>query len=91
MAHQRDFEAAAKRGAVQGRDHRLRASFQRVLDFRKCGALRWLAELGNIGPGDKGAAGADQHDRLDGRIGCRLPGAVAKAVADVGRERIDRR
>src|SRR6266566_4429841 len=33
------------------------------------GRLRRLAELGDVGAGDKGAAGAGQHDRLHFRIG----------------------
>ena len=91
MAHQRDFEAAAERCPMQSGDHRLRTAFERALDFGKRCALRRLAELGNIRARDKGAARADQDDRFDRGVRCCLPGAVAKAVAHVGRQCVDRR
>ena len=71
MAGQRDFKTAAKGGAMDGGDDRLR----RVLDFGQHFAetrrLRRLAEFGDVGAGDKGAAGAGQNDRLHFRIGDR--------------------
>ena len=79
MAHQRHFEAAAERGAVDGGDHRLRTALERALDLGKRCALRRLAELGNVGAGDKGAARADQDDRFDRRVGGRLPGRRREA------------
>ena len=70
VAGQRDFEAAAERGAVDRGDDRLRRALDRVARASaRLGASRRLAELGDVGAGDEGAAVADQHDRLGRRIG----------------------
>ena len=72
-------------------DDRFGAAFDRGLAVGEGSALRRLAEFGDIGPGDKGAAGADQHDGLDGGVGHGLPDAVAEPGADVRRQGVDRR
>ncbi|MHC2517033.1 hypothetical protein ACVMHW_002915 [Bradyrhizobium diazoefficiens] len=91
MTGQRDLEAAAERGAVNCGNDRLR----RVLDLGQHvvegGRLRRLAEFGDIGTGDEGAAGAGQHDALDRGIGDRGLDALQNATADCGTQRIDRR
>ena len=58
---ERHLEPAAHRRPEQRRHHR----FAHLLDRRdhvdRGGSLRWLAELGNIRPGNERAAGAGQH------------------------------
>jgi hypothetical protein len=53
--------------------------------------LRRLAEFGDVGAGDKGAAGAGQHDRLHFRIGDGALDAIQNAAADGGAQRVHRR
>ena len=60
-----------------------------VLDFGYRGALWGLAEFGNVGAGNEGAAGANQDDGFDGGVRGGLPGAIAKTVAHVLGERVD--
>ena len=70
VAGKRDFETAAERGAVdRGNDRLRRCSPSSTSTSCRPGALRRLAEFGDVGAGDEGAAGAGQHDRLDGGIG----------------------
>ena len=88
MARERHFESAAQGGAMNGGDDRFRTAFKRALDFRDRRTFGRLAELGNIRAGDKGTAGADQNDCLDGRISRCLQDAVANAIAHIGRKRI---
>ena len=90
MADQRDLEAAAERRAVDGGDDRLRRVLDRALRLRQADAAERLAEFGDVGAGDEGAAAADQHDRLDRGIDLGLLDAVADALPHVGRERVDR-
>ena len=85
------FEAAAERRAVDRRNDRLGASLDRRLNVEQRGPLGRLAEFGNVGAGDEGAAVADQHDGLDRGVGRRLRDAGTEAVADVGGKRVDRR
>ena len=91
MADQRDLEAAAQRRAVDRGDDRLGAILDRGLRVGQARAGERLAELGDVGAGDEGAPGADQHDRLDRGIGRRLPHAVAQPVAHLRRQRVDGR
>ena len=61
---ERDFEAAAQRGAVDGCDDGLGGIIQDGED-RGSRVLRGVAaELGDVRAGDEGAAGADEHDGL---------------------------
>src|ERR1700676_872678 len=53
--------------------------------------LRRLAEFGDVGAGDEGAAGAGQHDRLHFRIGDRALDAIENAAADGRAQRVHRR
>ena len=91
MTGQRDLEAAAERGAVDRGDDRL----GRVLDLGEhvveAGRLRRLAEFGDVGAGDEGAAGAGQDDALDRGIGDRGLDAFQNTAAHCGTQRIDRR
>ncbi len=91
MADERDLEAAAERGAVDRGDDRLRAVLDRRLDVGQRDAARRLAELTDVGPGDEGTAGADQDDRPNRGIGDRRGDGRREAVADLGRQRVDRR
>ncbi len=91
VADQRDLEAAAERCAVDRGDDRLRAVLDRGLRVRQARARERLAEFGDVGAGDEGAPGADQHDRLDGGIGRRLRMPSRKPVAHLRRQRVHRR
>ena len=71
VAGERHFEPAAKRRAMNGGNDRLRAVLHQGQHFVEAGRLRRLAEFGDVGAGDEGAAGTGQHDRLDFRIGDR--------------------
>ena len=53
--------------------------------------LRRLAEFGDVGAGDEGAAGAGQHDRLHFRVRDRALHAFEDAAAHRGAQRFDRR
>ena len=91
MAHQRHFKTAAKRCAVHGGNDRLRTAFKCGLQFRQRRAFGGLAEFGNVGAGDKRAAGANHDDGFDGGVGAGLLDSVAKTVANFRRKRIDGR
>src|ERR1700732_4319233 len=68
MAGKRDFEAAAQRRAVDGGDNRFRRVFDLAQHLVKAGWLWRFAEFGDVGTGDKSAAGTGQHDRLHFRV-----------------------
>ena len=73
MAGQRVLQAAAERVAVDRGDDRLRAVRpSRRRCARRSAAACGLAEPADVGAGDEAAAVADQHHRLDGRIGVAL-------------------
>ena len=57
----------------------------------QAGRLRRLAEFGDVGAGDEGAAAAGQHDRLDFGIGDRALHAFEDAAAHRGAQRVDGR
>ena len=95
MRGQRDLEAAAERRAVQGGDHRLLGVLYPVEHVGKKRRRVRLAEFGDVGAGDEGAAGADQDRRLDLRVGLGLFDAELETLADglgegVDRGRVDR-
>ena len=73
VAHQGDFEAAAQRGAVDCRDHRLGTAFEGALDLGERRALRGFAKLGNVGAGNKRAPGANQTMALTAGSAAALP------------------
>ena len=91
VAHEGHFEPAAQSRAMDRSDDRFAPAFDRGLAVGEWSAFRRLAEFGDIGPGDKGAAGADHYDGLDGGVGHGLPDAVAEPGADVRRQGVDRR
>ncbi len=91
MAAERDFEAAAERGAVQGRHHRLR---HRVDDFDHVDGgrrHRRLVELGDVGAGNEGAAGRSDHHRLDFLVLARALQRFDQTLAHRDIERVDGR
>ncbi len=91
VADQRDFQPAAERGAVNGRDHRLGRILDRGLHLGQRRPSRRLAELGDVGAGDERLAGAGQHDGLDRVVGDGLLDPRQDAGTDIGRQRVDRR
>ena len=90
MRRQRDLEPAPERCSVQRGDDRLRGVLHRVERFGKGGRGERLAELGNIGAGDKGPPIADDDDRLDGAVRFRRFDASLQTVADGLRQSIHR-
>ena len=58
--------------------------------FVEAGRLRRLAEFGDVGAGNEGAAGAGQHDRLDFGIGDGALDAIQDAAANGGAQRVHR-
>ncbi len=88
MTGERDFETAAKRGAVNGGNDRLRTVLHHGQHFMQARRLRRLAEFGDVGAGDEGAAGAGQHDRLHFGIGDRALHALQDTAADRGAQRV---
>ena len=91
MAGERDLEAAAERRAVNGGNDRLRRVLHRAQHLVQARRHRRLAEFGDVGAGDKGAAAAGQNDRLHFRIGDRALDAFENAAADGGAQRVHRR
>ncbi len=74
--------------AVNGGNDRLGRIFHRHQHLLQAGRLRRLAELGDIGAGDEGAAAAGQHDRLDAGIGNRFLHAIEDTAAYGGAQGI---
>ena len=72
-------------------DDRLRRIFHQLEHLGEAGRLRRLAEFGDVGAGDEGAAGAGQHDRLHLGIGDRALHAFEDAAAHRGAQRVNRR
>src|SRR5512145_466910 len=91
VASQRQFEAAAKRRAVQRRDDRLGTGLE-ALDYL---AQRWtrrsLPKLADIGPGDERAPGASEHNGRRAGIRERAFELLDQAAANIDAERVDRR
>src|ERR1700722_4622853 len=88
MRRQRHLEPAPERCAMQRGDDRLRGVLHRVERFGKGGWGEWLAELRNVGAGDKGPPIADDDDRLDGAVRFRRFDASLQTVADGLRQRV---
>ena len=91
MTGERYFETAAERGAVYSGDDRLRRVLHRHQHFMQAGRLRRLAEFGDVGAGDEGAAAAGQHDGLHLGIGDRRLHAFENTAAHGGAQRVDGR
>ena len=68
----------------------LRRVFHLGQHFGQTGRLRRLAEFGDVGAGDEGAAAAGQHDRLHFGIGDGAFDAFENAAADGGAQRVHR-
>ena len=73
------------------RDHRLRRALDLGQHVMKARRNRRLAELGDVGAGDEGAAGAGQNDRLYVGIGNCALDAIHDAAAHGGAQRVHRR
>jgi hypothetical protein len=91
VAGERHLEAAAERGAVDRRHHRLGRALDQVEHLVQARLLRRLAELGDVGAGNERAPRARNHDRGDIAVRGGLLEAVAQALAHVLAERVDRR
>ena len=89
MTGERDLEAAAERRAVDRGHDRLRRVLHQGQHLDQAGRLRRLAEFGDVGAGDEGAAAAGQHDTLDLGIGDRGLHAFQNAAADRGAQCVD--
>ncbi|MCY1207008.1 hypothetical protein D9M72_185920 [compost metagenome] len=89
MAHQRQLQPAAERGAVDSGHHRLGRVLDHGLHLCQRRARRRLAKLGDVRARDKGLAGADQHHGLDRIVGKCARHAVADAAAHGGGQCID--
>src|SRR5437867_1621025 len=89
MAGERDLEAAAERGAVDGGDDRLRALLDQRQDFVEAGLFRRLAELRDVGAGDERPPGAGDDDGADRRVGGRPRDAVVETLTHVLAQRVD--
>ena len=90
VACQRNFETATERGTMDRSDDRLRRLLHEFENLGETGRLRRLAEFGDVGAGDEGAAAAGQHDGLHFGIGDRGLHAFENATAHRGAQRIDR-
>ena len=91
MRRQRDFQPAAERSAIQRRDHRHFGVFyrrQHISQGRRDGRL---VEFRDIGAGDEGLAGADQHECANVRIGAGHFDAALDPLAHRRRQGVDRR
>ncbi len=91
MAGKRDLKAAAQCGAMNCSNDRLRRVFHFGQHFMQTRRLRRLAEFGDVGAGNKSAAGTGQYDCLYFRIGDRALDALQDAAPDGGAQRIDGR
>ena len=91
MRAHRDLQAAAQGGAVDGRHDRLGAILHRGLGLGEAGGLGRLAELGDVGPGDEGAAAAGQHDALDRVVVGDLLEGLEQAQPHAVTQRVDGR
>ena len=69
MAAERDLEAAAQRRAMHGGDDGLLARLDSGDHVDGRGLARRLAEFADVGAGNEGAPGADDHDGSDAGIG----------------------
>ena len=91
MAHQRHFETAAERRAVDGGDDRLRAAFEGVLEFGKVAPFGGLPNSEISAPAMKVRPAQITTMALTAGSAAALRDAVAQPVAHIGRKRIDRR
>ena len=85
------FEPAAQRRPVKGGDDRLLARLVARDDLEQRRLHRRLAELGDVGARDEGAALASEHERLDLGSRLRLRQRVEHPAAQRLAERVDRR
>ena len=98
VAGLRDLEAAAERVAVNRGDERLGGVLDaleqrvRALGARhRIGRRLQQVERLDVRAGDERRAGADEHDRLGGRIGDAALDRLVDLSPDLGRQRVHRR
>ena len=91
MAPERQLQAAAQRGAVDGGDDRLVARLDLVDQRRQERLLHARGELGDVGAGRKEAARSRQNDGLDAGVGVGLVEGLLQAHAQRVAERVHRR
>ena len=91
VASERHFEAAAECRTVNGGDDGLGGILDHGECIKEARTRRGLAEFGDVGTGDEGAAFADQHDGFHSVIGERLTDAAVDGDADAGRQGVDGR
>ena len=82
--------AAAQRGAVDRGDGRFGIAVQRGQHRGQHRLDRRFAEFGDVGPGEEGAPGADQHHCLDRRVAGELAKTVDQGATHGDAQRIDR-
>ena len=88
---ERGFQAAAERGAVDRGDDRFRRGVERIDHFMQAGRLRRLAKFGDVSPGDEGAAGTGEYDRLHLGVRDRRIDLFEDAATNCRAQRVDRR
>ena len=90
------FESSAKGGAVDGHSDGLGGIFNDEKNLGEAnGSVLFsagnLAELFNVGTGDKSASAADEHDGLNGGVGIEFDNGGGDALGNSRAERIDGR
>ena len=90
MAPQRQLQATAQRGAVDGGDDRLLARLDLVDQGRQERLLHARAELGDVGARGKEAPCSRQNDRLDAGIGVGLVEGLLQPHAQRVTQRVHR-
>ena len=91
VAAECDLAAAAERGAVDRSDHRLVGGLDHIDQGGQGGFLHRLAELGDVGAGEEGAAIAADHHRVDSIVGNAFLDRRLDPLPHRGAERVDRR
>ncbi len=91
MARQRDFAAAAERGAVDRRDHGLFERLDPVDENRQRRIDHRLAEFGDVGAREEGLALAGDDHGLDRGVGRGLRDGGVDPLAHRAAERVHRR
>ena len=84
VAGERELQAAAEREAADRRDQRLLQRVLEIVDVGQVGLLARSSELADVGASREALSGADQHHRLDLRIGRR----VLETLQDAGAQRV---
>ncbi len=89
MTTEREFQAAAKGGAMNRGDHRLAAAFNACDHLVERRRLRRLAEFCDIGTGDECAPGTGDDNGIDRSTRIRGHDVFENATANGRTQRID--